>query len=232
MVGDDEVDPELEIFKNALEFPETKAREFMIPRTEIEGVEVKTDLKEVHALFIESGYSKLLVFDENVDKIIGYVHAFELFRRPENLQRVLRPVSFIPESMKADEILNLFTKEKRNIAIVLDEHGGTSGMITLEDVIEEIFGEIEDEHDAEALLEKEIRPNEWLFSTRLEVSDINEKWGLSIPESENYNTLGGYILDVHQSIPTKGTVVRSDQYLFIVEKTTSNRLEEVLVKAI
>lgn len=230
--GDDEVDPELEIFKNALEFPETKAREFMIPRTEIEGVEVNTDLKEVHALFIESGYSKLLVFDENIDKIIGYVHAFELFRRPENLQRVLRPVSFIPESMKADEILNLFTKEKRNIAIVLDEHGGTSGMITLEDVIEEIFGEIEDEHDAEALLEKEVRPNEWLFSTRLEVSDINEKWGLSIPESENYNTLGGYILDVHQSIPTKGTVVRSDQYLFIVEKTTSNRLEEVLVKAI
>ena len=226
------IDPEFEIFKNALEFPETKAREFMIPRTEIEGVEVNTDLKEVHTLFIESGYSKLLVFDENVDKIIGYVHAFELFRRPESLQRVLRPVSFIPESIKADEILNLFTKEKRNIAIVLDEHGGTSGMITLEDVIEEIFGEIEDEHDAEALLEKEVRPNEWLFSTRLEVGDINEKWGLSIPESENYNTLGGYILDVHQSIPTKGTVVRSDQYLFIVEKTTSNRLEEVLVKAI
>ncbi|HCP41343.1 MAG TPA: hemolysin, partial [Cryomorphaceae bacterium] len=139
--SDEEVDPELEFFKNALDFPETKAREFMIPRTEIKGVEVNTDLKEVHALFIESGYSKLLVFNENVDKIIGYVHAFELFRRPENLQRVLRPVSFIPESMKADEILNLFTKEKRNIAIVLDEHGGTSGMITLEDVIEEIFGE-------------------------------------------------------------------------------------------
>ena len=227
-----EVDPELEIFKNALEFPETKAREFMIPRTEIEGVEVQTELTKVHELFIDSGYSKLLVYDENIDKIIGYVHAFELFRRPDNLQRVLRPVSFIPESMTADEILNLFTKEKRNIAIVLDEHGGTSGMITLEDVIEEIFGEIEDEHDSEALLEKEIRPNEWLFSTRLEVSDVNEKWNLTIPESDNYNTLGGYILDLHESIPVKGTVIRSEQYLFIVEKTTLNRLEEVVVKAI
>ena len=227
-----EIDPELEIFKNALEFPETKAREFMIPRTEIEGVEVQTELTKVHELFIDSGYSKLLVYDENIDKIIGYVHAFELFRRPDNLQRVLRPVSFIPESMTADEILNLFTKEKRNIAIVLDEHGGTSGMITLEDVIEEIFGEIEDEHDSEALLEKEIRPNEWLFSTRLEVSDVNEKWNLTIPESDNYNTLGGYILDLHESIPVKGTVIRSEQYLFIVEKTTSNRLEEVVVKAI
>ena len=227
-----EIDPELEIFKNALEFPETKAREFMIPRTEIEGVEVQTELTKVHELFIDSGYSKLLVYDENIDKIIGYVHAFELFRRPDNLQRVLRPVSFIPESMTADEILNLFTKEKRNISIVLDEHGGTSGMITLEDVIEEIFGEIEDEHDSEALLEKEIRPNEWLFSTRLEVSDVNEKWNLTIPESDNYNTLGGYILDLHESIPVKGTVIRSEQYLFIVEKTTLNRLEEVVVKAI
>ena len=227
-----EIAPELEIFKNALEFPETKAREFMIPRTEIEGVEVQTELTKVHELFIDSGYSKLLVYDENIDKIIGYVHAFELFRRPDNLQRVLRPVSFIPESMTADEILNLFTKEKRNIAIVLDEHGGTSGMITLEDVIEEIFGEIEDEHVSEALLEKEIRPNEWLFSTRLEVSDVNEKWNLTIPESDNYNTLGGYILDLHESIPVKGTVIRSEQYLFIVEKTTLNRLEEVVVKAI
>ena len=133
-------------------------------------------MAKVHELFIDSGYSKLLVYDDNIDKIIGYVHAFELFRQPDNLQCVLRPVSFIQESMTADEILNLFTKEKRNIAIVLDEHGGTSRMITLEDVIEEIFGEIKDEHDSEAFLEKEIRPNEWLFSTRLEVSDVNEKW--------------------------------------------------------
>ena len=227
-----EIDPELEIFKNALEFPETKAREFMIPRTEIDGVEVLTNLAKVHELFIDSGYSKLLVYDDNIDNIIGYVHAFELFRQPDNLKCVLRPVSFIPESMTADEILNLFTKEKRNIAIVLDEHGGTSGMITLEDVIEEIFGEIKDEHDSEAFLEKEIRPNEWLFSTRLEVSDVNEKWNLTIPESDNYNTLGGYILDLYESIPVKGTVIRSEEYLFIVEKTTSNRIEEVVVKAI
>lgn len=228
---DEEVDPELEIFKNALEFPETKAREFMIPRTEIQAIEVGESPERLRELFIENGYSKLLVYEENIDKIIGYVHAFELFKRPENLQRVLRPLSFIPESMRADEILNLFTKEKRNIAVVLDEHGGTSGMITLEDVIEEIFGEIEDEHDSEALLERKVKEGEWLFSARLEVSDINEKWGLELPESDNYNTLGGYILDLYQSLPEKGTVVRSDDYLFVVQKTRSNRLEEVLVKA-
>jgi len=229
--GENEVDPELEIFKNALEFPETKAREFMIPRTEIEGVEVQTTPEKVREIFIHSGYSKLLVYEENIDKIIGYVHAFELFKKPENIQRVLRPVSFIPESMRADEILNLFTREKRNIAIVLDEHGGTSGMITLEDVIEEIFGEIEDEHDSDALLEKKLADGEWLFSARLELSDLNEKWGLNLPESENYNTLGGYLLDLYESIPEKGTVVRTDQFLFVVQKTKSNRLEEVLVRA-
>ena len=229
--GENDVDPELEIFKNALEFPETKAREFMIPRTEIEGVEVQTTPDKVREIFINSGYSKLLVYEDNIDKIIGYVHAFELFKKPENIQRVLRPVSFIPESMRADEILNLFTREKRNIAIVLDEHGGTSGMITLEDVIEEIFGEIEDEHDSDALLEKKLADGEWLFSARLELSYLNEKWGLDLPESENYNTLGGYLLDLYESIPEKGTVVRTDQFLFVVQKTKSNRLEEVLVRA-
>ncbi len=229
--GESDVDPELEIFKNALEFPETKAREFMIPRTEIEGVEVQTTPEKVREIFIHSGYSKLLVYEENIDKIIGYVHAFELFKKPDNIQRVLRPVSFIPESMRADEILNLFTREKRNIAIVLDEHGGTSGMITLEDVIEEIFGEIEDEHDSDALLEKKLADGEWLFSARLELSYLNEKWGLDLPESENYNTLGGYLLDLYESIPEKGTVVRTDLFLFVVQKTKSNRLEEVLVRA-
>ncbi len=229
--GESDVDPELEIFKNALEFPETKAREFMIPRTEIEGVEVQTTPEKVREIFIHSGYSKLLVYEENIDKIIGYVHAFELFKKPENIQRVLRPLSFIPESMRADEILNLFTREKRNISIVLDEHGGTSGMITLEDVIEEIFGEIEDEHDSDALLEKKLADGEWLFSARLELSDLNEKWDLDLPESENYNTLGGYLLDLYESIPEKGTVIRTDQFLFVVQKTKSNRLEEVLVRA-
>lgn len=226
-----EVDPELEIFKNALEFPETKAREFMIPRTEIEAVEVSDSPQKVREVFIESGYSKLLVYEDKIDNIIGYVHAFELFRRPDHLQRVLRPVSFIPESMRADEILNLFTREKRNIAVVLDEHGGTSGIITLEDVIEEIFGEIEDEHDSEELLERKIADGEWLFSARLDISDINEKWGLELPENENYNTLGGLVLDLYQSIPEKGTVVRTEDYLYIVQKTRANRLEEVLVKA-
>jgi len=229
--GEPEVDPEIEIFKNALEFSETKAREFMNPRTEIEGVEVNTRPEKVREIFISSGFSKLLVYEDNIDKIIGYVHGFELFKKPENIQRVLRPVSFIPESMHADEILNLFTREKRNIAVVLDEHGGTSGMITLEDVIEEIFGEIEDEHDSDALLETKLAEGEWLFSSRIELSYLNEKWGLALPECENYNTLGGYLLDLHESIPEKGTIIRTDQFLFVVQKTSSNRLEEILVKA-
>lgn len=228
----EEIDPELEIFKNALEFPETKAREFMIPRTEIVAVDVRTDPSVVKEKFIDTGYSKLLVFEDNIDLIIGYVHAFELFGKPEDLKRVLRPVSFIPESMRADEILNLFTREKRNIAVVLDEHGGTSGMITLEDVIEEIFGEIEDEHDTEDLLERQISDGEWLFSARLDIEDINEKWGLDLPESENYNTLGGLFLDQYQSLPDKGSLLHLDDYLLVVKKTTANRIEEVLVKTV
>ncbi len=228
----EEVDPELEIFKNALEFPETKAREFMVPRTEIIAVDVETTPEEVRKHFIETGYSKLLVYEGNIDLITGYVHAFELFNKPDTLKRVLRPVSFIPESMRADEILNLFTREKRNIAVVLDEHGGTSGMITLEDVIEEIFGEIEDEHDSEELLERQVADGEWLFSARLHIEDVNEKWGLDLPESDNYNTLGGLFLDKFQSLPDKGSLVQLERYLLVVKKTKANRIEEILVKSV
>lgn len=228
----EEVDPELEIFKNALEFPETKAREFMIPRTEIVAVDVETTPNDVRKQFIETGYSKLLVYEGNIDLITGYVHAFELFNKPDSLKRVLRPVSFIPESMRADEILNLFTREKRNIAVVLDEHGGTSGMITLEDVIEEIFGEIEDEHDSEELLERQVADGEWLFSARLHIEDINERWGIDLPDSDNYNTLGGLFLDQFQSLPDKGSLVQMERYLLVVKKTKANRIEEILVKSV
>ena len=228
---DDTVDPELEMFKNALEFPETKAREFMVPRTEIDALEVNDTVQRCVELFISTGYSKILVYEGNIDTIIGYVHSFELFKKPSDLRSVLRPVSFIPESMRADELLNLFTKDKRSICVVLDEHGGTSGIVTLEDVIEEIFGEIEDEHDQEDLLERKVSENEWLFSARLDLGDINERWGLDLPENENYNTLSGLLLDLHQNIPDKGDIIRWKNYLFVVKKVSANRVEEVLVRS-
>ncbi len=224
---DDDVDPELEIFKNALDFSTRKAREFMIPRTELTAVEVDSDIDEMKQILIETGYSKVLVYKENIDKIIGYAHAFELFRKPENIRSILRPVSFIPESMTANEILDSFTRENRNIAVVIDEFGGTSGLVTLEDVVEEIFGEIEDEHDTDEFIEKKLNEKEFIFSSRLEVDYINEEYDLHLPESDNYNTLGGLIFEAFESIPEKGEEIEIEDFVFTIRKVTNNRIEEV-----
>jgi putative hemolysin len=227
---EEDVDPELEIFKNALDFSTRKAREFMIPRTEITAVEVDSDIDEMRQILIDTGYSKVLVYNESIDKVIGYAHAFELFRKPKDIRSMLRPVSFIPESMTANEILDSFTRDNRNIAVVLDEFGGTSGLVTLEDVVEEIFGEIEDEHDTEEFVEKRINEKEFIFSARLEVDYINEEFDLDLPESENYNTLGGLIFDAHESIPEKGEEILVDAFKFTIRKVTDNRIEEVYLK--
>lgn len=229
---EEDVDPELEIFKNALDFSTRKAREFMIPRTEITAVEVDSDIAEMREILIETGYSKVLVYKENIDKIIGYAHAFELFRKPKDIRSMLRPVSFIPESMTANEILDSFTRDNRNIAVVIDEFGGTSGLVTLEDVVEEIFGEIEDEHDTEEFVEKQINEHEYIFSSRLEVDYINEEFDLKLPESDNYNTLGGLIFDSHESIPEKGDEIIVDRFKFTIRKVTDNRIEEVYLKVL
>lgn len=229
---EEEVDPELEIFKNALDFSTRKAREFMIPRTELTAVEVDSDIAEMREILIDTGYSKVLVYKENIDKIIGYAHAFELFRKPKDIRSMLRPVSFIPESMTANEILDSFTRDNRNIAVVIDEFGGTSGLVTLEDVVEEIFGEIEDEHDTEEFVEKRINEKEFIFSSRLEVDYINEEFDLDLPESENYNTLGGLIFDSYESIPEKGDEIVVDRFKFTIRKVTDNRIEEVYLKVL
>ncbi len=223
----EEVDHEIEIFKNALEFPEQKVREFMIPRTEMVAVSETETVESLKQHFIETGFSKILVYRKNIDHIIGYVHAFELFNKPENLKSILRPVLFIPESMKADEILNLLTRENRSIAVVIDEFGGTSGMLTLEDVVEEIFGEITDEHDTEDLIETELNNHEFLFSARQEIDYLNNKYKLNLPESENYNTLSGLIFETTESIPEKGDEIKIGDYIFVITKVSSNRLEEV-----
>lgn len=224
---DDDGDHEIEIFRNALEFKEIKAREFMIPRTEILAVDVTDDVATLRDKFIESGYSKILVYDDNMDHVIGYIHAYELFKRPKNIRSILRPVSFIPETMSANDALNLFTREKRNVAIVVDEFGGTDGLVTLEDVVEELFGDIDDEHDTDDVLEKKTGPREYLFSARLEIDYLNDEYDLRLPESENYTTLGGLLVDVLETIPDKGERLVLDDYILEVHRVSSNRLEEV-----
>ncbi|NVK27399.1 MAG: HlyC/CorC family transporter [Flavobacteriia bacterium] len=224
---DDEVDHEIEIFRNALDFSDIKAREFMIPRTEILAVDSAETIDKLQEQFIETGYSKIIVYSENIDNVIGYVHAYELFKKPKDIRSILRPVSFIPETMTANDVLNLFTRDKRNMAIVLDEHGGTAGLITLEDVVEEIFGDIDDEHDTEDLMERQIGPNEFIFSARLEIDYLNSEYKLHLPESDNYTTLGGLVMDMLESIPEKGERVALDDYILEVLTVSSNRLEEV-----
>lgn len=226
---DDEVDHEIEIFRNALDFSEIKAREFMIPRTEILAVEKGETIEDLHQKFIETGYSKILVYNENIDTIIGYVHAYELFKKPKDIRSILRPVSFIPETMSANDVLNLFTRDKRNMAIVLDEFGGTAGLITLEDVVEEIFGDIDDEHDTDELLERQVGPNEYVFSARLEIDYLNDEYKLALPESDNYSTLGGLMMDMLESIPERGERVVIGDYILEVHDVSSNRLEEVRI---
>ena len=227
---EEEEHPEIQIFRNALEFSDQKARDFMVPRTEIIALDVDEGIDELKEKFIESRLSKILIFKGSVDNIIGYAHAFELFKEPGRILSILRPVSFIPESMTADEIMNLLIREKRSLAVVLDEFGGTSGLVTVEDVVEELFGEIDDEHDVEELLDRQISENEYIFSARQEIDLINDKYGLGLPESEYYSTLGGLILHHLESIPEKGEKIVLGNNHFRVEEVSNSKIELVNLK--
>ncbi|HRE77474.1 MAG TPA: hemolysin family protein [Flavobacterium sp.] len=225
------VDSEIQIFQNALEFSGVKARDIMIPRTEISAVEIHDSVKELKALFIETGFSKVLVYQSSLDDIIGYVHSFELFRKPRTIKSVMIPVEFVPETMFIKDVMNLLTKKRKSVAIVLDEYGGTSGMITIEDIVEELFGEIQDEHDSdETLIEEQLSEKEFRFSTRLDVEYINEVYKLNIPEDDSYLTLGGFIVDHVKEIPQKGEVIEIDNFQFLVEEASNKKIE--LVKMI
>ncbi len=226
----DEVDHEIQIFRNALDFSERKAREFMVPRTEIVAMDLEDSIKELSEEFISSNLSKILIYKGSVDNIIGYVHSFELFKKPKNIRSILRPVSFLPESMPAHETLNLLMRERRSIAVVLDEFGGTSGLVTVEDVVEEIFGEIDDEHDTEELLEQKVKPGEFLFSARQEIDYLNEKYDLNLPEEEGYNSLGGLIINHLESIPEKGEELRIPGYHLSMEAVSNSKIEVVRLK--
>ena len=224
------VDSEIHIFQNALDFSEVKAREAMVPRTEIVAAENTESMIEIKKLFTSSGLSKIPVFTESIDNIHGYVHAFEMFKKPDDLKKILLPVAFVTETMKISEVLKLLTKQRKSIAVVLDEYGGTSGIITVEDIIEELFGEIEDEHDNIAHFEKKLEPNLFEFSARLEVDYINQNYGISLPENECYETLGGLIVYLKEEIPPKGTKVVLENFEFEIKEVSSTKIERVFLK--
>ncbi len=227
---EDKVDSEIQIFQNALDFSDVKSREVLIPRTEVVAVSIDTSPKELGELFIKTGLSKILVFKENIDDILGYVHSFELFKKPNTIKSILIPVIFVPETVLIKDVLNILTKKRKSIAVVIDEYGGTSGILTVEDIIEELFGEIEDEHDTLLLTEKVVAKGHYVFSTRLEVDYLNETYKLNFPENENYETLGGLIVSFTEEIPTKDEVIEMQDFTFHVLEVSETKIELVEVK--
>lgn len=225
-----EIDHEIKIFKNALDFSSVKARECMVPRTEIVALDVNEPIDKLKQKFIQTRLSKILVYSGTIDNIIGYVYSKELFKAPETIKNILLPVSIVAESMPASELLSIFIQQKKSIAVVVDEFGGTAGIITMEDVIEEIFGEIEDEHDKEELIEKKIADNEFIFSARLETDYINNHYNLKLPILENFETLGGLIMHYHESIPKVNEQIQIENFLFTIIAVTNTKVETVNIK--
>ncbi len=230
--ADAQIDSEIQIFQNALEFHNVKSREAMIPRTEIIAVEVQESLTNLKQLFIETGLSKIMVYNNSLDDIIGYVHVFELFRKPLSIRSILLPIEIVPETMMIHNILNDLIKKSKSVAIVLDEYGGTSGLITVEDIIEELFGEIEDEHDTINLLENKINDREFKFSTRLEVDYLNETYNLNLKEDSSYETLGGLIVHYTENIPSINEIIKIDNFQFTILKESASKIEEVYLKVL
>jgi CBS domain containing-hemolysin-like protein len=226
----EEVDSEIQIFQNALEFSEVKAREVMVPRTEIIAVDVDESIKNVNSIFTSSGLSKILVYDESIDDILGYIHSFELFKRPKTIKSIVLPVEFVPETMLVKDVLNVLTKKRKSIAVVIVEYGGTSGIMTIEDIVEELFGEIEDEHDTIELIEEKIDDFNYKFSARLEVDYINETYKLDLPEGENYETIGGLIVDETEEIPKVNDKVTIENFLFTILEVSSTKIDVVALK--
>ncbi len=218
---------EVKLFKNALDFSKVKLREIMVPRTEIEMLDIDSSIDELKQKFVETGYSRIIFYEKNIDNIVGYVHSSAIFRNPESIKPYITNVLIVPETMPASKLLSTFIKEHRSIAIVVDEFGGTSGMVTSEDILEEIFGEIEDEHDTSDIIERKISENEYVFSGRSEIDLINEKYFLNLPESEDFETLAGFILFYHESIPKINSLIKIGNFQFKVLKATNTKIELV-----
>ncbi len=229
---DSELDHEIKYLQNALDFSKIRVRDCMVPRTEIEALDIESDIEVLRTKFIETGLSKIIIFREDIDHVIGYVHSFDLFKKPSSIKQILLPISVIPEAMPSKQLMELFARQSGNISIVVDEFGGTAGLITIEDLIEEIFGEIEDEHDKEDWMEQHLSENHFLFSARHEVDYLNETYAFNLPESEDYDTLGGLILHYLERIPEKGDLLELKDLDLQIEITqvTDRRIELVELK--
>ena len=227
----DEENQELntELFENALSLPLVKIRQCLVPRTEIEGADIHISIEELKKQFIKTQLSKLVIYDDSVDSILGYVHQIDLFKRPASVQEILHPIIAVPESMSATDLINKFTKERKSIAWVVDEFGGTAGIVTMEDVLEEIFGEIRDEYDVEEFVEKQLAADEFIFSGRLELDYLKEKYELDFPENES-ETLSGYIINKHEAIPKQKETIIVDHYQIDVLTVSDTRIEMVKLK--
>ena len=224
---DSDINDEVKIFQNALDFSDTKVRDCMVPRTEIQAVDWDASLEELQQKFVESGNSKIVVYKEDIDHIEGYIHSSELFRSPKKWQDHIRTMPFVPETMQAQKLMKIFLQQKKTLGVVVDEFGGTSGLVSLEDIVEEIFGDIEDEHDSAKYVAKKTDDGDYLLSARLEIDKVNEMFGLELPESDEYMTIGGLILHEYQSFPKLNEVVKFDRYEFKIIKSTSRKIELV-----
>lgn len=227
----EELDSEIQIFQNALEFHNVRAREIMVPRTEIVSVDIFDNVANLKDRFVETGLSKVIVHKNSLDDILGYVNAFELFKRPKTIKSILLPVELVPESMMISDLLNLLTKKRKSVAVVIDEYGGTSGIITVEDIVEELFGEIEDEHDVQEFREEVLGDHEFNFSARLEVDYVNETYNLSIPKSEAYSTLGGFIINHTEDIPEENEELEIENFKIKILKTSGSKIDEINLNA-
>ncbi|HYW95867.1 MAG TPA: hemolysin family protein [Bacteroidales bacterium] len=225
-----EDEPEKKIFQNALEFSRLKVRDCMVPRTEIEALEINSPVAELKQRFVETGYSKILIFEDSIDRIVGYVSSKDMFKHPASIRSKLVSLSIVPETMQVNKLFRKLIRERKSIALVVDEYGGTSGIVTLEDIIEEIFGEIEDEHDISEFVERPINENEFILSGRLEIDYLNEKYKLDIPVSDDYDTLAGLIIHHHENIPRLNTRVIIMPYQYRILKVSQTRIELVYVK--
>ena len=230
--GGEEMDHDVKIFHNALSFSEVISRDCMVPRNEIVALEIDDNMEELKQLFIDSGHSRIIIFKDNIDNIIGYVHSTEQFKMPVSIKSMLIPVSIVPESMSAIKLLEDFIDKKRSVSVVVDEYGGTSGILTMEDIMEEIFGEIDDEHDQEELVHQIIDNDTYLFSARLEIDFINEKYRLKLPVKEEYETLSGMIVSYAETIPEKGTIFQIDNYELKVLEVDETKISKVQLKII